>query len=216
MAFVGISKDFMERVKVKIHNMHQAEIKTLGEVPTVSITDREPWVLKTLWGDHVHLIDQMPENWMQKLQEVRLKVEINNPDLLDKADRQFSFKVNPPSKIVAPPNFNWYDETSVSADCPQIVCVVEYATKFKEIQVRWANVLGQVTQFLYSCKSANEAVKLWPDVKMYFDHSDINRLEVKTVRSGTAESEGAKKLAELDTSSLTSAAIIARMSGATV
>lgn len=50
MAFVGISKDFMERVKVKINNMHQAELKTLGEVPTVSITDREPWVLKALWG----------------------------------------------------------------------------------------------------------------------------------------------------------------------
>ena len=216
MAFVGISKDFMERVKVKIHNMHQAEIKTLGEVPTVSITDREPWVLKSLWGDHVHLIDQMPENWMQKLQEVRLKVEIDNPNLLDKSDRQFSFKVNPPSKIVAPPNFNWYEETSAPADCPQIAHVVEYATKFKEIQVRWANVLGQVTEFLHSCKSANEAVKLWPDIKMYFDQHDVQRLEVKTVRSGTAESEGAKKLAELDTSSLTSAAIIARMSGATV
>jgi hypothetical protein len=216
MAFVGISKDFMERVKVKINNMHQAELKTLGEVPTVSITDREPWVLKALWGDHVHLIDQMPENWMQTLQEVRLKVEINNPDLLDKADRQFNFKVNPPSKTVAPPNFNWYNETSVSADCPQIAPVVEYATKFKEIQVRWINVTAQVTQFLYSCKSANEAVKLWPDIKMYFDQHDVQRLEVKTVRSGTAESEGAKKLAELDTSSLTSAAIIARMSGATV
>jgi len=130
MAFVGISKDFMERVKSKINNMHQAEIKTLGEVPTISITDREPWVLKALWGDHVHLIDQMPENWMQKLQEVRLKVEVDNPNLLDKSDRQFSFKVNPPSKIVAPPNFNWYDETSAPADCPQIAPVVEYATLF--------------------------------------------------------------------------------------
>jgi hypothetical protein len=158
----------------------------------------------------------MPENWMQTLQEVRLKVEIDNPDLLDKADRQFNFKVNPPSKIVAPPNFNWYSETSAPADCPQIAPVVEYATKFKEIQVRWINVATQVTQFLQSCKSANEAVKLWPDIKMYFDHSDISRLEIKNIRSGTAESEGAKKLAELDTSSLTSAAIIARMSGATV
>jgi hypothetical protein len=216
MAFVGISKDFMDRVKSKIHNMHLAEIKTLGEVPTISITNREPWVLKSLWGDHIHLVDQMPEKWMNKLEEVRLRVEINNPDLLDKSDRNFSFKVKASSKIVAPPNFDWYEETAVPADCPQIAPVVEYATKFKEIQVRWINAETQITQFLRSCKSANEAVKLWPDVKMYFDPHDVERLETKTIRSGTAESEGAKKLAELDTTSLTSAVVIARMSGATV
>lgn len=216
MAFVGISKDFMERVKTKIHSMHHAETKSIGEVPTISITDREPWVLKSLWGDYIHLVDQMPEKWMNKLEEVRLRVEINNPDLVDKSDRNFSFKVKAPSKIVAPPNFDWYQETSVPADCPQIAPIVEYATKFKEIQVRWSNVLREVTEFLQACKSANEAVKLWPDIKMYFDQHDIDRLEIKVARSGAAESEAAKKLATLDTTSLTSAAVIARMSGATV
>ncbi len=51
---------------------------------------------------------------------------------------------------------------------------------------------------------------------MPFNQNDIDRLDAKTVRSGTSESVAAKKLAELDTTSLTSAAVIARMSGAQV
>lgn len=216
MAFVGISKDFLERVGSKITKMQQAETKSIGEVPTVSITDREPWVLQALWGEHIHLFKQMPEKWINKVEEVRMKVEINNPDLTDKQDKYFNFRVKAPSHTYAPPKFDWYAEVEVSANCPQIATIVEYATKFKEIQVRWAKVRVQVISFLHSCKSANEAVKLWPDVKMYFDQHDIERLETKTIRSGTAESEAAKKLAELDTTSLTSAAVIARMSGAQV
>lgn len=215
MAFVGISKQLVERVEDKIRNMREAELKSIGEVPTISITDSEPWVLATLWGEHLHLLEQMPEKWLSKLEAVSFKFKVDQPDLEEK-DTWFSFSVKPNKYVTAPPGTGYYSDHVVSAYVPHIAPVVEYATKQKEIQARWFKVRRQVTDFLYSCKSANEAVKLWPDVKMYFDKSDIERLDAKTVRSGTAESEAAKKLAELDTSSLTSAAIIARMSGAQV
>ncbi len=215
MAFVGISKHFVERVEDKINKMREAEIKSIGETPTISITDSEPWVLRTLWGEHLHLLEKMPEKWLTKVENIRFQVKVNQPDLKED-DQWFSFSTKAPKHVYVPPNTDWYMTHKVDSSIPEIAPVFEYATKHKEIHARWTKVKQQVTDFLYSCKSANEAVKLWPDVKMYFDKSDIDRLDAKTVRSGTSESEAAKKLAELDTTSLTSAAVIARMSGAQV
>jgi hypothetical protein len=215
MAFVGISKNFTERVGQKIHNMQKAEINALGKQPEITALNTEPWVLQAVWGEHLHLLDKMPEKWLGKAANLKFRFKIDNPDLPE--DRQnYAFGIEFADPVFVPPNHSWYGETPIDESIPQIAPIVEYATKFREIDARWFKVRGQVISFLESCKSANEAVKLWPDVKMYFDQEDIERLEAKTIRSGTAESEAAKKLAELDTNGLTSAAVIARMSGAQV
>lgn len=215
MAFVGISKNFIERVGSKIQNMQKAEIKALGEQPKITALNTEPWVLQAVWGEHLYLLEKMPEKWIGATSNLKFKFKVPNPDLPE--DRQhYAFGVEFANDVAVPPGYSWYGETPVDASIPQLAPIVEYATKFREIDARWFKVRGQVISFLESCKSANEAVKLWPDVKMYFDQEDIERLEAKTIRSGTAESEAAKKLAELDTNGLTSAAVIARMSGAQV
>ncbi len=215
MAFVGISKNFIERVGQKIHGMQKAEINSLGEQPKITAMNTEPWILQAVWGEHLHLLEKMPEKWLGKASNLKFRFNIDNPDLPDDR-RNYAFGVEFADPVFVPPGYSWYGETPVDASVPQIAPVVVYATKFREIDARWLKVRTQVLSFLGSCKSANEAVKLWPDVKMYFDQEDIERLESKTVRSGTSESEAAKKLAELDTGSLTSAAVIARMSGAQV
>ena len=215
MAFVGISKNFIERVGSKIQNMQKAEVTALGEQPKITAMNTEPWVLQAVWGEHLYLLEKMPNSWIGKSENLKFRFKVHNPDLPE--DRQhFAFGVSFSDAVPVPPGYSWYGETLVDASIPQIAPIVEYATKFREIDARWFKVRGQVLSFLESCKSANEAVKLWPDVKIYFDQEDIERLEAKTIRSGTAESEAAKKLAELDTGSLTSAAVIARMSGAQV
>lgn len=215
MAFVGISKNFIERVGSKIQNMQKAEINGLGEQPKITALNTDPWVLQAVWGEHLHLLEKIPKTWIGKTENLKFKFEVKQPDLPE--DRQhFAFGVAFSDAVSVPPGYSWYGETPVDASIPQLAPIVEYATKFREIDARWFKVRGQVLSFLESCKSANEAVKLWPDVKMYFDQEDIERLEAKTIRSGTAESEAAKKLAELDTNGLTSAAVIARMSGAQV
>lgn len=215
MAFVGISKNFIERVGSKIQNMQKAEVSALGEQPKITAMNTEPWVLQAVWGEHLYLLEKMPEKWVGKAGSLKFNFKVDNPDLPE--DRQhYAFGVEFADSVPVPPGYSWYGETPIDASVPQIAPVVEYAIKFREIDARWIKVRRQVLEFLNSCKSANEAVKLWPDVKMYFDQEDIDRLEYKTVRSGTAESEAAKKLAELDTGSLTSAAVIARMSGAQV
>jgi hypothetical protein len=94
--------------------------------------------------------------------------------------------------------------------------ILDYAFKLNEIDTRWEIVRHKVTEFLRACKSANEAIKLWPDVKTYFDVEDVKRLEVKHGRLGNKDSAAAEALAGIDTSEIMSAAVIARLSGAQV
>jgi hypothetical protein len=79
------------------------------------------------------------------------------------------------------------------------------------MQIRWDNTENKIVEFLQSCKSLNEAVKLWPDVTLYVEKCDIDRMGVK--REKVKESKALEALKELDTDALVSNAVISRMSG---
>jgi hypothetical protein len=65
--------------------------------------------------------------------------------------------------------------------------------------------------FLGKCKSLNEALKLWPGVKMYIPREYIERVERKVERK-VREKE---ILEDTPVDTLTAAAIAARLSGIT-
>jgi hypothetical protein len=80
-----------------------------------------------------------------------------------------------------------------------------------EIKARWAKVEGDIMAFLGKCKSLNEALKLWPGVKMYIPREYIERVERKVERK-VREKE---ILDDTPVDTLTAAAIAARLSGIT-
>jgi hypothetical protein len=65
---------------------------------------------------------------------------------------------------------------------------------------------------LGACKSLNEALKLWPDVRIYIPKEFLERVERKVER--TTNSGGAEAIKKVDTDAAVSAAAIARMMGA--
>lgn len=218
MAFVAISKDFMARVRSKVEAMATAEIKALGNEPVVTLNPRDPMVLNAVWKEHVHLEPLLPKAWISQNDEIRMKFKVPG-STFEKEERNFhGFKAKAAGsdKFVFPPQTWWHDVHECDSSNPSLATLVQYATSRKEIELRWHTVMGKVTQFLESCKSANEAVKLWPEVTTYFDKDDIERLEKKTARSGSADSKAAEVLAGIDTNEVMSAAVIARLSGAQV
>ena len=127
-----------------------------------------------------------------------------------------SAKIEMSGEASFPPNKNWYTACPLDITDPHPIvqeCVVYY-TKLTEMTNRWKVVESKVKEFLHSCKSLNEAVKTWPDVVMYVDKEDVERMGVK--REKARESEALKALAAMDTDALVGAAVIARMSGAAV
>ena len=218
MAFVGISRDFMARVNRKIDNMHGAELKTLGqEKPKLALSPTDPFYMQTLWGEHTALFKQIPTEWVSHQESMSFKFKIPDATRVREMDNWFEFRaVSTGSGFPVPPRTSMYDSKECDPTNPVMAEILDYAVKQNEIAVRWETVKNKVTQFLSACKSANEAVKLWPEVKTYFDSEDIARLEVKTARAGSKDSAAAEALAGIDTGEIMSAAVIARLSGAQV
>lgn len=219
MAFVAISRDFMTRVNSKIEQMRRAEIKTLGEDrPQLALHTTDPFYMQTVWGEHAHLQTQMPKDWLSYQETVRLKFKIPGATRAKEHNNWFDFRAVCTSKdgFPIPPRFSSYDEKECDPHNPLMASILDYALKLNEIDSRWETVQNKVTQFLYACKSANEAVKLWPDVAIYFDKDDVERLEKKATRAGASESSAAQALAGIDTGEIVGAAVIARLSGAQV
>jgi hypothetical protein len=78
------------------------------------------------------------------------------------------------------------------------------------INARWAKIETDITEFLDKCKSLNEAVKLFPGVRMYIHREDIERLDRKLERP----TQRAKIVEDVDTEGLTAAAIAAKLAAA--
>lgn len=215
MAYVAISGDFNARVEEKIHKMLQAELATLGEEPVVHCTGQEPFITNTVWGEHVQLKDVVPDDWCNKPDDLNVRFPI--PDQVNDRGNpiHYNFKLKFANGIKTPPGHGYYDTKDVPNSEPLLATLVDWAIKRQEIIARWSAVQDKIESFLAECKSANEAVKLWPDIKMYFNAQDVARLETKHGRSET-QSKAAEVLAGINTDEVMSAAVIARLSGAQV
>jgi len=219
MAFVGISRDFMARVNSKIDAMHRAEAKTLGqERPKLHIANTDPFFMQTYWGQHTALYKQLPTEWLSHTESVSMKFRIPDSNRPRESDNFFEFRavVTGGMGFPIPPRTSMYESKECDPTNPVMAELLTYATSMHEIDVRWESVKAKVTTFLNACKSANEAIKLWPEVATYFDATDIARLETKTARAGSKDSAAAEALANIDRGEVMSAAVIARLSGAQV
>jgi hypothetical protein len=75
------------------------------------------------------------------------------------------------------------------------------------INARWEKIKVDIDEFLQKCKSLNEAVKLFPGVRMYIHYDDRERLDRKLERPA----QRAKIVESYDTEGLTAAAIAAKL-----
>lgn len=212
MAYVAISRDFKERVVSKIQTMERAELNSIGQQPPITLSPETPALISAVWGEHAALRQVLPKEWTSLVEDFQAKFELPIESTDQKFSHTFSIKLTDHMRV--PPNFYKYHHQVVDHNATEFTALLEWVQKKRDINLRWQKVVAQVMSFLDNCKSANEAIKLWPDVKMYFDSNDITRVETKVVRSGNSESYAAQALAQIDTSELVGAAVIARMSGA--
>jgi hypothetical protein len=83
--------------------------------------------------------------------------------------------------------------------------VLEFA-----LNARWKKVSEDISEFLEKCKSLNEAVKLFPGVRMYISAEDAERLDRKVERAAQRKAI----VHSYDTEGLIAAAIAAKLAEA--
>jgi hypothetical protein len=214
MAYVGISHELLSGVKDKVRGMKDKERNAFAAPPqTLEVVSAPQEVIDLFWGEHAHLMRLLPEDWLVKNTAIDLNMFC---DTEDGTQSRAIFTIKYSNPVYAPPNVSSYrHDITVPNDEFPIPQAEPYFKWFKEmtaIECRWAKVRNQIVDFLKSCKSLNEALKLWPDVRIYIPDEFIKRVERKVEREATT-SRAAAALANVDTDAAISAAMTARLMG---
>lgn len=221
MATVYITNELKDRVRTKINSMRKAERSS--DIPNFQIaTNLDVSQLYNLgcWGkDNVYLCDLIPKSWLQKVDEGQIVFfsEIEGSNFVKTSMRFIGLK-----NAYARPKDGYYAKTDAELSIEyvrslpedtlgraQILHHCEQAVISTEIDLRWNKVVDDIVGFLSKCKSLNEAIKLFPNVVMYLDSDDLERVKRKIERT----SERKQIVKEIDTQSLTAAAIAVKLMG---
>jgi hypothetical protein len=222
MATVGITKELISRVKQKISSMRRAERNS--DVPNIdknAVVDASQLYNIGCWGEkHVHLLNQIPKDWLCRVEDNNISVR---GELEDGRTMTTSVRFNGMKSAYARPKDSYYSKTDAELHIEYVRALPEDTAGRAEllkrwdeaiialdIEARWEKIEEDIVGFLGKCKSLNEAVKLFPGVRMYIHSDDIERLERKLERP----TQRAKIVEDVDTEGLTAAAIAAKLSAA--
>ena len=222
MATVYITKELITRVKTKINAMHRSERNSdLPNIDKNAYVDASKLYNTGCWGaSNAYLIDLIPKEWLATVKDATITIHgsLDNGQVLKTGVRfcgmeyaymrpKDSYYNRSDSELPVDYVRSLPEETLGRAELLQRwdEAIVELA-----INERWAKVETDITEFLNKCKSLNEAVKLFPNVRMYLAGEDLERLERKVERS----SQRKAIVDDVDTDGLTAAAIAAKLAEA--
>lgn len=221
MATVYITQELSSRVSDAIKRMRDADITTQNaETGRAIELDTSEFLTKAMWGNYIHLKDQLPHDWLSLNTGPGMVVVMPTDDEGKQVKHVIHFRNQ---KVLNRPNNDRWSEPKIEctkafldahADMSGVQNILNYIDRMdlnNEIKAKWSKVEADVMLFLGKCKSLNEALKLWPGVKLYIPAEYIRRVEHKVERK-VREKEIVESVA---TEELTAAAIAARLAGIT-
>jgi hypothetical protein len=221
MATVGISKDLINRVETKINGMRKAERSSdLPNIDKNYSIDASMLYNIGCWGaQHVHLLNLIPKDWLSKTTDSSITIAGWTDEEVPR-NIKASVRFTGMTFAYHRPKDNYYAKSDSELTLDEVRAFPEEAPGRAEllqrwddaviekaIDARWEKVKTDITEFLGKCKSLNEAVKLFPGVRMYIHYEDLERLDRKAERP----TQRAKIVEAVDTEGLTAAAIAAKL-----
>ena len=213
MAYVAISGELKTSVKEQIRNLERKDVGAIPDVPSSVSLDTIPEDLKDkVWGEHRHLEAMMPKDWKVYRDDLTLKVKfVSDDSIVHNMTFEVMFKGD---TLPCPPNTRPYSfAVEVDEYYPMVAEYLVYRKKVAEVETRWNKVKVDVMKFLENCKSLNEAIKLWPDIRIYIPKQYIERIEKKAERA-VSNTSALDILKGIDTDGAVAAAIGARLASA--
>lgn len=220
MATVNITKEFKERVESRIKHMHHKELES--ELPHLN----KPQQLDAAylyhygcWGkDNMHLVHELPKDWLGKIDDVQIAIKGVTEEGKKTACTIRFTGVNGYKR----PRDSYYSKAESEITYDDLAALPDVVTgkaeamqaweEHKQVVVldtKWSKVKEDILEFLGKCKTLNEAVRLFPTVRLYIHRDDLERLDRKIERF----TERKKIVEEMATDELTAAAIAARLAG---
>ena len=226
MAYVAITKDLVRRLDTYMLTLMEAELGKLPKVENARLAlaargELQQVIDTHLWGDATDLRDRLVK--YNRKAEIRVGMSLLVGGYSHRLELLRAIRTDVP--CVAPLKYAYYaDHPHVELELKStddVICSLPETQKLeealylrKECQDRWDKVKKQMTTFVEQCKSLNEAVKLFPDLRRYLNKNLLERLDAKVTKTKSAESDAAKALASLDVEALNASTVLARMAGA--
>lgn len=222
MATVYITKELITRVQSVIEKMRMAE--RASDLPNIDKNiqvDASQLYNIGCWGaEHVHLKDIIPKDWMSEVTDAEVSVR---GVIEDGQELKMRVRFTGMTMAYTRPSKDYWNKSNSELTIEQLRALPEEMPGRSELlarwddavlefalNARWKKVSDDISNFLKKCKSLNEAVKLFPGVRMYIDREDIERLDRKIDRA----SQRKQIVASVDTEGLTAAAIAAKLAQA--
>lgn len=230
MAYVAISNALIDGTRDAIKNLRTRELRSLPDVPELeaffSPANRSPDAVAAqetlqllLWGEYADLRPRIGH--IKHSSYVHMHVY----QLPEGSDQYIPIQASGVQGLPAG-TIRTYDTMHIDFPCvakksdlylneqqiPQLKPILDNVAARREVEKRWDDIVSQVSDFLRSAKSLNEAAKLWPDVLRYVPQEYVERLNKKTEKAAKEESAALEALKRLDLDTITSSTVIARMS----
>lgn len=170
MAHVGITYNVRSEIGRAIREMQNKELTALGEQPEVVVTEAEAEA--AYWGPHIHLKDTIPDKWKTNERTVVLKAKGKEGEDILYTHYTFNHYIESPPKTYS-------TMVELPYEDPRVQRYAEHYYNCKDIRERWSGVQFTIINFLSTCKSLNEAVKLMPELAHYLPKYLIDKMAEK-------------------------------------
>jgi len=218
MATVKITQDLLTRTRRKVEHMRDTEITSLvPELHKRHTIDVSHIYHLCTWGEeNLPLINQIPHDWLVNADDAEFRVKC------DGFEDSIRLTVQGMSRAFRRPTADRWGGDSI-AHCTEsflrglpshmtglhdLLNKLEGAKTAQELKQKWLKISIDVEDFLSKCSTLNEAIKLFPNIRMYASASDLERHDRKAEKSAKR-----KEIVEnLDMDSLTAAAIASKLS----
>jgi len=218
MAYVSISRDLINDIKKGMNNMCSAEAESYPEATQSVLVDSfDDRVMELLWGEDKAIMSSIPVSFTHQVSSIRVNLIVPNEDgtVSDSWKSRTEFYIKPNAGVFVAPNreSNPTELTinSLAIDDPFVKEWMDYKIIIRDINLKWDKLTRQVTTFIEGCKSLNEALKLWPDVRLYIPIKYMERIEKKVEKSNAVSSSAVDALKNIDTDFAVGAVVGARM-----
>ena len=209
MAYVKLNEGIRSAVYANLKLARDLEAKNvLGlELPADEVfegLDMKAVAERIAWGEYLHLRDRMPNDWKCFPDGVDFHI----------AKQVLTYRFPRDGRPELPPKMtNWRPDLCITSPLqfgmdeypPNVQRCIDFYTKDEAITNRYETWWKQLSGFFDKCKSLNEAVKLYPDLRLLLSDEVKARLDHKRERSDRSEPDD--RLAGLDTASITGAAV---------
>ena len=215
MAYVAISNNLISSTQNNITKMRDKEKATVSAPPErINVSNKDANLELLIWGNHLHLRDQMPEDWKKTTNRINARIQFEWAPQKS-TSFEFIFESVDPIEVPQSNGNSYYGHNVVVPETshllpPQARAALEHQKFCRQTDDKWSGIKDQVSDFLRAAKSLNEALKLWPALALYISDEYIHRVNNNPKREKMA-SKAEEIMASISIDDLTAAAVASKL-----